>query len=106
MKLFLYLFTILVLLSSCGIEKIPVAECNEMVSALTEKLIDKTAAEEREMNKQNFEFDEKCKQMAKGLGYSNVIGGYYDTYSNSCYVRYLKDGAAESSPIDQMQPIN
>lgn len=47
----------------------------------------------------------KCQSLLKEIKqrWYNVVGIYYDSYLNTCIVKYTDNGEVEESPIEDMQ---
>jgi len=79
-------------------------ERQQQIKILEDKRVQEDK-EKKENEEKYFANNLKCQSLLKDLKqrWYNVVGIYYDSYLNTCIVKYTKNGEVEESPIEDMQ---
>ena len=105
MKYLLPLVLLILTVSSCNNK---VESLEDEVSSLKNRVndLEDELAELDDIISSNIEFEKemRCQEMLDRLKerWNNVVGCYYDSYRNTCIVRYTDDGEVVEAPIESM----
>ncbi|MDB5260636.1 MAG: hypothetical protein JWN37_867 [Candidatus Nomurabacteria bacterium] len=86
------------------------AQINKQKSIEKQQLIEaetKVEQTKKEEDKQLFDNTLKCNSLLTSLQqrWNNVVGIYYDSFLNTCIVKYTEKGETKESPLETMQNI-